>query len=187
MAQMPKRPPKKSAPKMIATEITDRRESRNGKSIDRVEDRGAVGGDSRDENNRQKAIEQMHGQGELGRRKVRGDEREETARGKRHDRTGGGEEQAHPEHGTRQKLLGAFAALLFPHPDERGHQRLIHRFGNKVHEQAGDERGGQECIHGIGAAIDGSHCDFLEGSQDLDDDTGGANRDCGAEDGAIDA
>ena len=186
MAQMPKRPPKSSAPTMMETEMTVGRESRKGEAIERVENRGAVGGDAGDEDDGQQPVEEVDGERELGGRKVRGDEREEAAGEKRHERGRGAEKQAHPEHGTREELLGAIAALLFPHPDQRGHERLIHRLGDEVDEQAGNERRGEEGVHGVGAAIDRGDGDLFEGGDELDDDARGADGDGGAEDTAID-
>ena len=75
---------------------------------------------------------------------------------------------AHPQHGARQQLLGAVVALLFPHPDQRGHKRLIHRLGDQVDQQAGNQRGGKESIHGVGAAIDPGDGNLLEGGDELD-------------------
>ncbi len=134
----------------------------------------------------QQRIEEADGEGELGGRKVRGDEREEAVRGERHQQRRGAEQQAHPEHGAGEQLLGAVAALLFPHPDERGHERLVHRFGDEVDEQAGDERGGEKCVHGVGAAIDGGDGDLFAGGDELDEDASGAYREGGAEDAAVD-
>ena len=73
------------------------------------------------------------------------------------------------EHRARKKLLGALAALLFPHPDQRGHERLVHRFGDEVDQQAGDERCGEKCVHGVGAAIDGGDGNLLERGDELDE------------------
>ena len=86
--------------------------------------------------------------------KLRGDEREEAVGEKRHQGGRDAEKKAHPEHGTGEQLLGAIAALLFPHPDQRGHESLVHGFGDEVDEQAGNERRGKEGVHGVGAAID---------------------------------
>ena len=108
-------------------------------------------------------------------------------RQERHDGGRDAQQQTHPEHGTGEELLRAIAALLFPHPDQRRHERLIHRLGDEVDEQAGDERGGEECVHGVGTAIDRGNRDFLEGGDELDQDAGGADRHSGAEDAAIDA
>ena len=129
----------------------------------------------------------MNGEGELGGRKVRGDERKEAVGAERHDDRRGAEQQTHPEHGTGEKLLRAVAALLFPHPDERGHERLIHRLGDEVDEQAGDERGGEEGVHGVGAAIDGGDGDFFDCGDELDEDAGSADGKGGAKNAAIDA
>jgi hypothetical protein len=88
----------------------------------------------------------------------------------RHERRRRAEKQAHPEHGTGEQLLGAIAALLFPHPDQRGHERLIHRLGDEVDEQAGNERGGEKRVHGVGAAVDRGDGDLLECGDELDDE-----------------
>ncbi len=96
------------------------------------------------------------------------------------------EKQAHPEHGAREQLLGALAALLFPHPDQRGHERLIHGLGDEVDEQAGNERRGEKGIHGIGAAIDGGNADLLGSGDELDEDARCANGEDGAQDAAMD-
>ncbi len=84
-------------------------------------------------------------------------------------------------------MLRALAALLFPHPNQRGHKGLIHRLGDEVDEQIGDEHGGEKGVHGVGAAIDRGNGDFLEGGEEFDDDAGGAHRQRGAKDAAIDA
>jgi hypothetical protein len=84
-------------------------------------------------------------------------------------------------------LLGAVVAFLFPHPHQRGHQRLIHRLGDQVDQQVGDEDGGDESIHCIGAAIDSGDGKFLEGGDGFDQNSSGGDRCSGAEDAAIDA
>ena len=119
--------------------------------------------------------------------KLRGDERKEAVREKRHQSGRDAEKQAHPEHGTREQLLGAIAALLFPHPDQRGHERLVHRFGDEVDEQAGNERSGEKGIHGVGAAIDRGDGDLFCGGDELDEDARRADRESGAENAAMDA
>ena len=118
--------------------------------------------------------------------KVGGDERKEAVGEKRHEGGSDAEKQAHPEHGTGEQLLGAIAALLFPHPHQRGHERLIHGLGDEVDEQAGDERRGEKGVHGVGAAINGGDADFLGGGDELDEDARRANGDDGAEDAAMD-
>ncbi len=78
-------------------------------------------------------------------------------------------------------------ALLFPHPHQRGHQCLVHRFGDQVDQQIGNQNGGDEGIHSVGAAIDSGDGEFLEGGDGFDQDSCGGDRRSGAEDAAIDA
>ena len=105
-----------------------RRQSGKGEAIEGVENRSAVGGDAGEQDDGQQAVEEVDGKRELGGREVGGDERKEAVREKGHQSGRDAEKQAHPEHGTREQLLGAIAALLFPHPDERGHESLVHGF-----------------------------------------------------------
>jgi hypothetical protein len=84
-------------------------------------------------------------------------------------------------------LLGALAALLFPHPHQRGHESLIHGFRDEVDEQAGNERRGKKGVHGVGAAINSGDADLLRSSNELDEDARRAHRECGVEDAAMDA
>ena len=47
------------------------------------------------------------------------------------------------------------------HPNQRGHKRLVHRFGNQVNKEPGDQRRRKKRLERIGSAVDSGHRKFL--------------------------
>jgi glycosyltransferase involved in cell wall biosynthesis len=108
-------------------------------------------------------------------------------RGQSHHGNCGSQQRADPQHRAGQQLLRVLVALPLPHPHQRRHQRLVHRFRNQIDEQVGNQKSRQKCVHGVRAAIDPGNGELLEGGDKLDQNPRRGDRRCRAKNASIDA
>jgi hypothetical protein len=78
-------------------------------------------------------------------------------------------------------------AIALADADQRGHERLIHRFRNQINEQVGNQKSGEEGVHRIRAAVDSGNGELLEGGDDLDQNAGSRDRQGRAQNAPVDA